>query len=151
MSGGRRIPIIGDDYVDREFGTGALKVTPGALAGLAFGIFCVGLELEAWGGVVGGDGVREVRGAGMPPVRPVRLCGAGRMFDLETCPLPLPTRAGHDPNDWEMGKRRNLEVINIMNKDASMNERAGEWWRARFSMLTRLAGIRAIATKNMSK
>lgn len=29
MSGGRRIPIIGDEYVDREFGTGALKITPG--------------------------------------------------------------------------------------------------------------------------
>ena len=26
---GREIPVIGDDYVDREFGTGALKITPG--------------------------------------------------------------------------------------------------------------------------
>ena len=31
MSGGRRIPIIGDEYVDREFGTGALKITPGRI------------------------------------------------------------------------------------------------------------------------
>lgn len=60
MSGGRTVPVIADDYVDMEFGTGALKVTP-----------------------------------------------------------------GHDPNDWEIGKRRDLEVINIMNKDASLNERAG--------------------------
>jgi len=29
MSGGRRIKIIADEYVDREFGTGALKITPG--------------------------------------------------------------------------------------------------------------------------
>lgn len=29
MSGGRTIPIIADEYVDREFGTGALKITPG--------------------------------------------------------------------------------------------------------------------------
>lgn len=29
MSGGRTIPVIADDYVDREFGTGALKITPG--------------------------------------------------------------------------------------------------------------------------
>jgi valyl-tRNA synthetase len=29
-SGGRTIPIIADDYVDMEFGTGALKITPGA-------------------------------------------------------------------------------------------------------------------------
>lgn len=28
-SGGRRIPVIADEYVDREFGTGALKITPG--------------------------------------------------------------------------------------------------------------------------
>jgi hypothetical protein len=29
MSGGRTIPVIADDYVDMEFGTGALKITPG--------------------------------------------------------------------------------------------------------------------------
>ena len=29
FSNGRTIPIIGDDYVDIEFGTGALKITPG--------------------------------------------------------------------------------------------------------------------------
>lgn len=29
QSGGRRIAIIADEYVDREFGTGALKITPG--------------------------------------------------------------------------------------------------------------------------
>lgn len=27
---GREIPVIADDYVDMEFGTGALKITPGA-------------------------------------------------------------------------------------------------------------------------
>lgn len=26
---GREIPVIADDYVDMEFGTGALKITPG--------------------------------------------------------------------------------------------------------------------------
>ncbi len=29
MSGGRKIPIIADEYVDMDFGTGCLKVTPG--------------------------------------------------------------------------------------------------------------------------
>jgi valyl-tRNA synthetase len=29
MLGGRTIPVIADDYVDMEFGTGALKITPG--------------------------------------------------------------------------------------------------------------------------
>ncbi|HVU14599.1 MAG TPA: valine--tRNA ligase [Phototrophicaceae bacterium] len=56
----RRIPVIGDEYVDREFGTGALKVTP-----------------------------------------------------------------GHDFNDYEIGQRHNLPLINIMNKDATLNQNAG--------------------------
>ncbi|GFR44090.1 hypothetical protein Agub_g5252 [Astrephomene gubernaculifera] len=60
LSGGRRIPIIGDEYVDPEFGTGALKITP-----------------------------------------------------------------GHDINDYEIGKRRGLPTINIMNKDATLNAAAG--------------------------
>lgn len=55
----RAVPIIFDTYVDREFGTGALKVTP-----------------------------------------------------------------AHDTNDYEIGKRHNLEVINIFNDDASLNEAA---------------------------
>ena len=70
FSGGRTIPIIGDDYVDIEFGTGALKVTP-----------------------------------------------------------------GHDPNDYEMGKRCGLELINIMNKDGSMNGNAGRGLYASTSQL----------------
>ncbi len=32
----------------------------------------------------------------------------------------------HDPNDFEVGKRHNLEVINVMNPDASLNARCGE-------------------------
>ncbi len=58
----RRIPVIADEYVDREFGTGALKVTP-----------------------------------------------------------------GHDFNDYEIGQRHNLPLINIMNKDATLNQNAGEY------------------------
>lgn len=62
MSGGRTIPIIADDYVDIEFGTGALKITP-----------------------------------------------------------------GHDPNDYAIGKKYDLPIINIMNKDGSLNENAGDY------------------------
>jgi valyl-tRNA synthetase len=62
MSGGRTIPIIADEYVDMEFGTGALKITP-----------------------------------------------------------------GHDPNDYALGKKFDLPLINIMNKDGSMNANAGEY------------------------
>ncbi len=56
----REIPIIADEYVEKEFGTGAVKITP-----------------------------------------------------------------AHDPNDYEIGLRHNLEFINLMNEDATMNENAG--------------------------
>lgn len=59
---GREIPIVGDEFVDMEFGTGCVKVTP-----------------------------------------------------------------AHDPNDFEMGKRHNLPVINILNKDGTLNDNAGEF------------------------
>lgn len=59
---GREIPVVADDYVNREFGTGALKITP-----------------------------------------------------------------GHDPHDYEIGQRHHLELINIMNKDATLNENAGKY------------------------
>lgn len=44
--GGRRIKVIADDYVDREFGTGALKITPGEK--------CGAMEVwgEGWGGAL---------------------------------------------------------------------------------------------------
>ena len=58
----REIPIIGDEYVDMEFGTGALKVTP-----------------------------------------------------------------GHDFNDYDLAQKHNLELLNILNKDASMNANAGPY------------------------
>ena len=57
---GRELPLIGDNYVDSSFGSGALKVTP-----------------------------------------------------------------AHDPNDFELGRRHDLELINVMNPDGSMNEEAG--------------------------
>jgi valyl-tRNA synthetase len=58
----REIPIIGDEYVDLEFGSGCVKITP-----------------------------------------------------------------AHDPNDFEMGKRHNLPMINILHKDGSINGNGGEF------------------------
>ena len=58
----REIPIVEDAYVDMEFGTGVVKITP-----------------------------------------------------------------AHDPNDFEVGKRHNLPVINIMNDDATINENGGKF------------------------
>ncbi|MCR5605957.1 MAG: valine--tRNA ligase, partial [Treponema sp.] len=60
----RVIPIIADAYVDKEFGTGMVKITP-----------------------------------------------------------------AHDPNDWEVGKRNNLEVINLLNPDGTLNENCPEKYR----------------------
>lgn len=59
---GREIPILADDYVQPEFGTGALKITP-----------------------------------------------------------------AHDKNDFEVGKRHGLDVLNIMNLDATINEEGGPY------------------------
>jgi valyl-tRNA synthetase len=59
---GREIPVIADEYVDREFGTGALKITP-----------------------------------------------------------------AHDPNDYDIGMRHNLAFINVLNKDATINEEGGPY------------------------
>ena len=61
---GKEIPIIADDYVDMEFGTGMVKITP-----------------------------------------------------------------AHDPNDWEVGKRHKLEVINLLTPDGKMNENVPEKYR----------------------
>ena len=59
---GREIPVIADEYVDKEFGTGCVKITP-----------------------------------------------------------------AHDPNDFEVGLRHNLEQIKVMNDDATMNAYAGKY------------------------
>ena len=59
---GREIPIIADKYVEKDFGTGVVKITP-----------------------------------------------------------------AHDPNDFEVGIRHNLERINVMNDDGTMNENAGKY------------------------
>ncbi|WP_188206294.1 valine--tRNA ligase [Alkalibacillus aidingensis] len=59
---GREIEIVADDYVDMEFGSGAVKITP-----------------------------------------------------------------AHDPNDFEIGNRHNLERVLVMNEDGSMNENAGKY------------------------
>ena len=58
----RTIPVIHDTYVSMEFGTGALKITP-----------------------------------------------------------------GHDPNDFEIGQRHGLPIVNVMNKDATLNGEAGPY------------------------
>ena len=59
---GREIPVVADEYVDKDFGTGCVKITP-----------------------------------------------------------------AHDPNDFEVGKRHNLEVIKVLNDDATINSYGGKY------------------------
>ena len=59
---GREIPVVADDYVEMDFGTGVVKITP-----------------------------------------------------------------AHDPNDFEVGARHNLPIINVMDDTAHMNENAGKY------------------------
>ncbi len=59
---GREIPIVADDYVEMEFGSGAVKITP-----------------------------------------------------------------AHDPNDFEIGNRHQLNRVLVMNEDGTMNENAGKY------------------------
>ena len=69
---GREIPIIADNYVDLETGTGALKVTP-----------------------------------------------------------------AHDPNDYEIGKRHELDQINILNNDRTLNQNAGDEYQGMDRLVSR--------------
>ena len=39
----------------------------------------------------------------------------------------LKVTPGHDPNDFEMGQRHNLAIVNVMNKDATMSDNAGAY------------------------
>jgi valyl-tRNA synthetase len=73
---GRRIPVTADSYVDREFGTGAVKITP-----------------------------------------------------------------AHDPNDWELAKRRDLPVINILTPDGKLNAEVPEKYRGMTVLAARDAVI----------
>ena len=34
---------------------------------------------------------------------------------------------GHDPNDFDIGERRGLPIVNVMNPDATLNENAGRY------------------------
>ena len=58
----KEIPVVEDTYVDMEFGTGVVKITP-----------------------------------------------------------------GHDPNDFEVGKRHDLPIVNVMNDDGTINENGGKY------------------------
>ena len=47
--------------------------------------------------------------------------------DMEMGTGALKITPAHDPNDFEVGNRHNLAIINVMNDDATMNEKAGKY------------------------
>jgi valyl-tRNA synthetase len=82
----RIIPIIADAYVDKEFGTGMVKITP-----------------------------------------------------------------AHDPNDWEVGKRHNLEAINLLNPDGTLNDNCPEKYRGMKTTDARAVIIEDLKALNLFK
>ena len=58
--------------------------------------------------------------------RPIPVVG-DEHADMEFGTGVVKITPGHDPNDFEVGKRHNLEVINILNDDATINENGGKF------------------------
>ncbi len=52
---------------------------------------------------------------------------ADEYADMEYGTGAVKMTPAHDPNDFEVGKRHNLEIIRVMNDDGSMNENAGKY------------------------
>ena len=52
---------------------------------------------------------------------------ADEHVDMELGTGCLKVTPGHDFNDFEIGKRHNLEIINILNKDGTLNSFGLEW------------------------
>ncbi|MFQ6674063.1 MAG: valine--tRNA ligase, partial [Fidelibacterota bacterium] len=81
---GREIPVIADSFVDPEFGTGCVKVTP-----------------------------------------------------------------AHDPNDFELAKKHDLEMVNIMNQDGSLNDNVPEEFRGLDRFVAREKVVEALRRKDL--
>ncbi|SHI27777.1 valyl-tRNA synthetase [Butyrivibrio fibrisolvens DSM 3071] len=58
--------------------------------------------------------------------RPIPVVG-DEHADMEFGTGVVKITPGHDPNDFEVGKRHNLEVINVLNDDATINEKGGKF------------------------
>ncbi|MGP1415183.1 MAG: valine--tRNA ligase [Treponema sp.] len=82
----KKIPVVADSYVDKEFGSGLVKITP-----------------------------------------------------------------AHDRNDWEVGKRHNLEVINILNKDGTLNNHVPEKYRGLTVKKARVLILKELEELNLLK
>ncbi len=75
---------------------------------------------ERYQHLVGKNCVVPILGRAIPVI-------ADSYVDMEFGAGALKVTPGHDPNDFEIGKRHNLAIINVMNKDATMNKNAGPY------------------------
>ena len=53
------------------------------------------------------------------------------VVDMEFGTGAVKITPAHDPNDYEVGKRHNLDFINILNDDGTFNANAGEKFKVR--------------------
>jgi len=60
------------------------------------------------------------------PSRRVPIVTDSIIVDMEFGTGAVKITPAHDQNDYEVGKRHNLEFINILNDDGTLNENAGE-------------------------
>ncbi|EJT98070.1 hypothetical protein DACRYDRAFT_24610 [Dacryopinax primogenitus] len=61
------------------------------------------------------------------PKRRVPIITDSIIVDMEFGTGAVKITPAHDPNDYEVGKRHNLEFINILNDDGTFNENAGDF------------------------
>lgn len=82
------------------------------------------------------------------PDRHVPIVTDAIVVDMEFGTGAVKITPAHDPNDYEVGKRHNLEFINILNDDGTLNDNAGEFaGMKRFS--ARRAVVEALKTKGL--
>ncbi|KAF9565455.1 hypothetical protein CPC08DRAFT_815475 [Agrocybe pediades] len=66
------------------------------------------------------------------------------IVDMEFGTGAVKITPAHDPNDYEVGKRHNLEFINILNDDGTLNENAGERFKGMKRFHARVKVIEAL-------
>jgi valyl-tRNA synthetase len=59
--------------------------------------------------------------------RKLPIVADATLVDIEFGTGAVKLTPAHDENDYEAGKRHNLEFINILNDDGTLNENAGPW------------------------
>ena len=81
---------------------------------------CVNPNDERYAGLVGKTVLLPIVNRQIPVV-------ADEYADMEFGTGAVKMTPAHDPNDFEVGRRHNLEIIRVMNDDGTMNENAGKY------------------------